>query len=241
MTDYSCDAIIWLTNFDNYFNLPKTLDEVIIMRKKYSELFVYLVMLYISCILIANVAAFKVINIFSITMTAGTLVFPITYILGDVFSEIYGYHTTKKIIIGGFLCNALMVLIFTIAIHLPYPNYFVNQEAFSLVLGNTPRLFLAGVTAYLFGGLSNSFLMNYIKNNSKIKYLWFRTIVSTIVGETIDSIIFLSVAFIGNISFNNLVLMIVSQALVKILFEVIMTPFTYKIVSILKKGGEGNE
>lgn len=73
------------------------------MRRKYSELFVYLVMLYISCILIANVVAFKVIDIFSITITAGTLVFPITYILGDVFSEIYGYHTTKKIIIGGFL------------------------------------------------------------------------------------------------------------------------------------------
>lgn len=134
-----------------------------------------------------------------------------------------------------------MVLIFTIAIHLPYPNYFVNQESFSLVLGNTPRLFLAGVTAYLFGGLSNSFLMNYIKNNSKIKYLWFRTIVSTIVGETIDSIIFLSIAFIGNLALNNLILMIASQALVKILFEVIMTPFTYKIIGILKKGGEGNE
>ena len=211
------------------------------MKRKYSELFVSLVALYISCILIANVAAFKVIQLFSITMTAGTLIFPISYILGDVFSEIYGYKTTKRIIIGGFLCNALMVLIFAIAIKLPYPNYFSNQDSFALVLGNTPRLLFASVVAYLVGGLSNSFIMNYIKNNSKIKYLWFRTILSTIVGETLDSIIFLSIAFIGSLEFKDLALMILYQAMAKILFEIVMTPITYKAINFLKKKGEDNE
>lgn len=209
--------------------------------KKYSELFVYLVMSYITCILIANVAAFKVIELFSITMTAGTLIFPLSYILGDVFSEIYGYNVTKKIIIGGFLCNALMVLIFTVAIKMPYPDYFVNQEAFALVLGNTPRLFLAGIIAYLVGGLSNSFILNYIKNTSKIKCLWFRIISSTIIGEMLDSIIFLFIGFFGSISNKELIIMIICQALVKILFEVIMIPFTYRIIKFMKIRGEYNE
>ena len=203
--------------------------------KKYSELFVYLVMLYITSILVANVAAFKIVGISSITVTAGTLVFPISYILGDVFSEIYGFRTTRKIILGGFVSNALMVFIFFLAIKMPYPEYFTNQEAFATVLGSTPRIFLAGVIAYLIGSLSNSYIMNWIKDNSKIKYLWFRTITSTIVGEAIDSIIFLSISFIGTIPNKALIEMIVCQALVKIIFEVIMTPVTYKVINFMKK------
>lgn len=204
------------------------------MKSRYTEIFIYLVMLYISSILIANVAAFKLVKIFSLTLTAGTLVFPISYILGDVFSEIYGFKVTKKIIIGGFICNALMVLIFAIAIKLPYPNYFHDQEAFSLVLGNTPRLFIASILAYLIGGLSNSYIMQFIKNNSKIKYLWFRTIFSTIIGEALDSIVFLVIAFVGDINFDNILFMILCQSTIKILFEIIMTPITYKIINILK-------
>ena len=202
--------------------------------KKYSELFVYLVMLYITTILIANIAAFKIVEIGFITATAGTLVFPISYILGDVFSEIYGYKTTKKIVIAGFLCNALMVLIFFLAIKMPYPKYFTNQKEFAMVLGSTPRIFIAGVVAYLVGGLSNAYIMNYLKNKSKIKYLWFRTISSTIVGEALDSIIFLSISFIGTITNIDLIKMIICQALIKIVFEVIMTPVTYKTISIVK-------
>ena len=211
------------------------------MKRKYTEIFIYLVMLYISSILIANIAAFKIVKLLSFTLTAGTLVFPISYILGDVFSEIYGFKTTKKIIFGGFICNALMVLIFAIAIKLPYPDYFINQDSFALVLGNTPRLFFASVIAYLIGGLSNSYVMHYIKNNSRIKFLWFRTIVSTIIGEALDSILFLSIAFIGNISFDNLIFMILCQSITKILFEIIMTPITYKVISLLKTKGESYE
>lgn len=211
------------------------------MKRRYTEIFIYLVMLYISSILIANIAAFKLVKIFSLTMTAGTLVFPISYILGDVFSEIYGFKITKRIIFGGFLCNALMVFIFAIAIKLPYPDYFTNQDSFALVLGNTPRLFIASILAYLIGGLSNSYIMQFIKNNSKIKFLWFRTIISTIIGETLDSIIFLSIAFVGIIDFENLLFMILCQSIAKILFEIIMTPITYKVIKILKKKGENYE
>ena len=134
-----------------------------------------------------------------------------------------------------------MVFIFAIAIKLPYPDYFTNQDSFALVLGNTPRLFIASILAYLIGGLSNSYIMQFIKNNSKIKFLWFRTIISTIIGETLDSIIFLSIAFVGIIDFENLLFMISCQSIAKILFEVIMTPITYKAIKILKKKGENYE
>lgn len=203
--------------------------------KKYSQFYVYLVMLYVSCILIANIAAFKVVEVFNITVAAGTLVFPVSYILGDIFSEVYGFKSTKKVIIMGFLCNALMILTFLIAIKLPYPNYFINQEAFETVLGSTPRMFLASICGYLVGGLSNSYLMSYIKEHSKIKFLWFRTISSTIVGEILDTTIFLFIGFIGSIPNENLINMIICQAVVKIVFEIIMTPMLYKSINIVRK------
>jgi len=203
-------------------------------KKKNIELFIFLIMVYVTCLLVANITAFKLINILSFTVTAGTLVFPMTYILGYVFSEVFGFKITKKIIIGGFICNAIMIFIFYIAIILPYPNYFLNQDAFKLVLSSTPRLFIAGLIAYLIGGLTNSYVLNYIKEKSKIKFLWFRTITSTIVGETLDSIIFLSIGFIGIIEINNLIFMIICQIILKVMFEVIMTPFTYFAIKKVK-------
>ena len=203
-------------------------------KKKNIELFIFLIMVYVTCLLVANITAFKLINILSFTVTAGTLVFPMTYILGDVFSEVFGFKITKKIIIGGFICNAIMILVFYIAIILPYPNYFLNQDAFKLVLSSTPRLFVAGLIAYLIGGLTNSYVLNYIKEKSKIKFLWFRTITSTIVGETLDSIIFLSIGFVGIIEINNLIFMIICQIIIKVIFEVIMTPFTYFAIKKVK-------
>lgn len=203
--------------------------------KKYSQFYIYLVMLYVACILIANIAAFKVVQVSGITVAAGTLVFPISYILSDIFSEVYGFKSTKKVIIMGFICNALMVLTFLFAIKLPYPAYFTNQDAFELVLGSTPRMFIASICGYLVGGLSNSYLMSYIKEHSKIKFLWFRTISSTIVGEILDTSIFLFIGFIGSIPNENLITMIICQAVVKIVFEIIMTPILYKSINIVKK------
>ena len=199
----------------------------------YSTTFLFISVLFISCILISNVLASKLISIFGISMTGGILVFPITYILGDVITEVYGYKNSKKIIVYGFICNLLMVILFAIAIKLPYPSYWQNQEAFVAILSNTPRLLLASFVGYLIGGLSNSFIMEYIKNNSKIKYLWFRTILSTIIGEGLDTFIFLTIGFYGTMKTGNLISMILFQSLAKILYEVILTPFTYKIISVV--------
>lgn len=210
------------------------------MKKKskkelYSGIFLFISVLFVACILISNILASKIINIFGISMTGGVLVFPITYIIGDVLTEVYGYKKAKKVIMYGFICNLLMVILFAIAIKLPYPQFWGNQDAFVAILSNTPRLLIASFIGYLVGGLSNSFIMEYIKNNSKIKFLWFRTILSTIVGEFLDTTIFLIIGFVGTMAFGNLMFMILCQSLAKILYEVIFTPVTYKTIGFIKK------
>lgn len=210
------------------------------MKIKNNNMFFYLAMANLVCMLTSNIAAFKIINISEISLTGGTLVFPLSYILGDVFAEVYGYRITKNIMLISFLCNAFMVGVFQVAILMPYPNYFLGQEAFKTVLGTTPRLFVAGVIAYLVGSLSNAFIMEYIKYNSKIKFLWFRTIFSTIIGEGLDTTIFLFIGFWGTMQLKNIFSMILSQAIVKIIYEVICTPITYKVIRIVEtkeKGG----
>lgn len=203
--------------------------------KKQSNLFILMIMIYTTCLLVSNVNAFKVVDIFGLTLTAATLVFPITYILGDVFSEVYGFHETKKIILYGFLCNALMVIVFFIAIMLPYPDTFKYQKEFSLVLSNTPRILVASLTAYLIGGLSNSYVLNFIKDKTKIKALWFRLFASTVVGELLDSLFFVTIGFIGSVSIDQIITMIFSQAGLKILIEFIMIPIVYKVIGYVKK------
>lgn len=213
------------------------------MKKKetkeiYSEIFLFISILFITCILVSNILASKIINIFGISMTGGVLGFPITYIIGDVLTEIYGYKKSKKIIIYGFICNLIMVILFYIAMKLPYPEYYLNQDAFVAVLSSTPRLLLASFIGYLAGGLTNSYIMDYIKNNSKIKYLWFRTITSTIIGEFLDTSIFLIIGFIGTMKTNDLLFMIVCQSAAKTLYEIVLTPLTYKTIAYIKKKEE---
>ena len=202
---------------------------------KKENLFTLMIMIYTTCLLVSNVTAFKVVSFFHITLTAATLVFPITYILGDVFSEVYGYKKTKQIILSGFLCNALMVIVFYLSILMPYPDYFKYQNEFELVLGNTPRILVASLTAYLIGGLSNSYVLTFIKEKTSIKPLWVRLTVSTIVGELLDSILFVTIGFIGKLSISNIIIMILSQASIKILVEFIMIPVVYKTVNFVKK------
>lgn len=207
-------------------------------KETYSEIFLFISILFITCILVSNILASKIINIFGISMTGGVLVFPITYIIGDVLTEIYGYKKSKKIIIYGFICNLIMVILFYIAMKLPYPEYYLNQDAFVAVLSSTPRLLLASFIGYLAGGLTNSYIMDYIKNNSKIKYLWFRIITSTIIGEFLDTSIFLIIGFIGTMKTNDLLFMIVCQSAAKTLYEIVLTPLTYKTIAYIKKKEE---
>lgn len=167
-------------------------------------------------------------------LPASALLFPITYIMGDVIAEVYGFKKAKLVIFIGFLCNAFMVLYFQIAIKLPSANTWKLQESFEAILSTTPRMFIASLSAYLIGSLSNAYIMQVIKKITKGKHLWIRTIGSTIVREFLDTIIFSTIAFVGNIPFNALVTMMVCQFLWKVLYETISTPVTYYVIKKFK-------
>lgn len=208
------------------------------MNKKtnteYSKYFVIVLALSVTSILISNVTSIKIFNLGKIVLPASALLFPITYIMGDVIAEVYGFKKAKLVIFIGFLCNAFMVLYFQIAIKLPSANTWKLQESFEAILSTTPRMFIASLSAYLIGSLSNAYIMQVIKKITKGKHLWIRTIGSTIVGEFLDTIIFSTIAFVGNIPFNVLVTMMICQFLWKVLYETISTPVTYYVIKKFK-------
>ena len=136
----------------------------------YSELFLVLAIVFVTCLLMSNILAAKLLKIGAYSITAGVLVFPISYIVNDIFSEIYGFEKTKKVIYVGFIMNVFMVLIFTLAIILPAPVWFENSNAFALILGTTPRTCLASLIAYLFGSLMNAKVLVKMKERANNKF-----------------------------------------------------------------------
>ena len=204
-------------------------------KEKFSKTFVILLILNIVCLLSSNILAAKPVKMFGFVFTASTYLFPISYILNDVFVEVYGYKTSKFTIFISFISNLLMVLFFTIAIYLPYPSYYQNQEAFQTVLATTPRILTASVLAYIFGNLFNSLIMTKMKEKNKKGILWHRTVLSSVVGELLDTLIFILVAFTGTMSIKDLSIMFISVYLLKLGIEIIFTPVLVKIINKIKK------
>ena len=155
--------------------------------------------------------------------------------MGDIIAEIYGYKKAKHIIYLGFACNAFMVLFFALTIALPAASTWNNQEAYKTILGTTPRMFIASLLAYLLGSTSNAWMMNYVKKLTNEKFLWMRTISSTIVGEFLDTLTFVIIGFFASIPATALLSMILSQFIWKVVYEIIATPFTYIAISKYKK------
>lgn len=204
-------------------------------KENISKIFLIFTSIYITLILISNILAGRLIAIGSISLTGAVIVFPFTYILSDIFTEVYGFNKNKKIIWLSFMCNLIMVLVFMAVLKLPYPDTFKNSEEYNLVLGTTPRNLVASLAGFLFGNFLNSIIMSKLKVITKGKLLALRTITSTIFGETIDTIIFITIAFWGQFSNEILLLMIINQAIFKILIEIIATPITYKTINKVKK------
>ncbi len=165
----------------------------------------------------------------------GTLLFPLSYIFGDILTEVYGYKRTRKIIWMGLSMNILMALTFMSIIALPAAaGPFSNGEAFALVLGWTPRIVMGSIIAYFLGEFSNSYLLAKIKIWTKGKHLWMRTIGSTIVGQGVDTMIFVLVAFYGVLPNELLISIIIANYVLKVGIEVLFTPVTYVVVEYVK-------
>lgn len=210
-------------------------------KRKISELQLILAILFVSCLLISNVITSKQVLLpFNITMTGAVFIFPITYILSDVFSEIYGYRWSRITCYLAFAMNLLMVIVFSLVIITPAPSYWTNQEAFQTVLGNTPRILFASLLAFVIGDFVNDkvFAKMKLKHQNDHKGFGWRAILSSLCGELVDSLIFLPIAFIGLMPIKTLAIMTLCQVLIKTGYEVIILPITRLVVHFVSKHEE---
>lgn len=200
--------------------------------------------IFVTVLIISNIIAVKLISIWGLILPAAVILFPISYIFGDILTEVYGFANARKVIWTGFLCNLLAVLAIWVAGILPaFPFWSVGsfataetaQQAYSAILGFTPRLLVASFIAYLAGEFLNSFVLAKLKVRTQGKFLWLRTIASTLVGQGIDSAIFISIAFWASMPPPALGTAILSQWMFKVVYETLATPLTYLVVNFLKK------
>lgn len=200
-----------------------------------SHRFVVVAALFVTCLITANIIIVKQISIGSLVLPAAIVIFPLSYIFGDVLTEVYGYQQVRRVIWLGFLCNLVAVVAIWIGKMLPPAPVFEAQTAYERILGSTPRFLLASFVAYLAGEFANSFVLAKMKIRTRGRWLWMRTIGSTVVGQGIDTLIVLTIAFGGVLPFSVLGTMILSHWLVKTAYETVATPFTYGIVGYLKR------
>ncbi|MFA6524712.1 MAG: queuosine precursor transporter [Patescibacteria group bacterium] len=191
--------------------------------------------LFVSVLLISNIVSTKIIDLGFFSFDGGTLIFPLSYIFGDILTEVYGYRQSRRVIWLGFVCALLMSITIMVIGKLPADQSWPNQSAYDVILGLTPRLVIASLIAYFAGEFSNAIILAKLKIITKGKWLWSRTIGSTIVGELVDSLLFILIAFYGILPRELLVSIIISNYVFKLGFEVVLTPVTYKVVNYLKK------
>ena len=200
-----------------------------------SHRFVVVVALFVTCLITANIIIAKQISIGGIILPAAIIIFPLSYIIGDVLTEVYGYQQARRVIWLGFLCNLIAVLAIWIGKILPPAPVFEAQSAYDRILGSTPRFLLASFIAYLAGEFTNSFVLAKMKIITKGRWLWTRTIGSTLLGQSVDTVVVLTIAFLGVLPLSVLGIMILSHWLVKTIYETVATPLTYVVVGYLKR------
>ncbi len=204
-------------------------------KNYHSAWFVFIVAIFITCLITANIAAAKLVQVFGLVLPAGTIIFPISYIFGDVLTEVYGYRQARRVIWLGFFCNFIVVVTIWIGQVLPPAPFWDGQKAYERILGYTPRLLVASFLAYLVGEFANSFVLAKMKIITEGRWLWTRTIGSTLVGQGLDSLVFMTLAFVGTIPVGGLLSAILSQWFVKSAYEAVVTPLTYIVVNFLKR------
>ena len=205
------------------------------MKEKVSVPFMLLGILFNVCLIAANLLETKVIQIGSLTVTAGLLVFPISYIINDCIAEVWGFKKARLIIWSGFAMNFFVVALGLIAVAIPAAPFWEGEEHFDFVFGMAPRIVAASLMAFLVGSFLNAYVMSKIKVASRGRHFSARAILSTLVGETADSLIFFPVAFGGIIAWRELLIMMCIQIILKSMYEVIILPVTIRVVKAIKK------
>lgn len=205
------------------------------MKEKVSVPFMLLGILFNVCLIAANLLETKVIQVGSITVTAGLLVFPISYIINDCIAEVWGFKKARLIIWSGFAMNFFVVALGLIAVALPAAPFWEGEQHFDFVFGMAPRIVVASLLAFLVGSFLNAYVMSKMKVASGGRNFSARAIWSTVVGEIADSLIFFPIAFGGLIAWPELLVMMGTQIVLKSLYEVIILPITIRVVKAVKR------
>jgi uncharacterized integral membrane protein (TIGR00697 family) len=190
---------------------------------------------FVAVLLVSNIVAPKFIAIGPLRFSGAQMLFPITYIFGDVFTEVYGYTQSRRAIWNGFYAQLLLTVIAMIVVALPPAPGWPHQNAYRTVLGFLPRLAVASLVAYWCGEFANSFVMARLKVITNGRFLWMRTIGSTVVGEAVDTVIVMTIGFAGSMSTHDLLVVMASGYTAKVVYEVVATPLTYAVVNWLKR------
>jgi queuosine precursor transporter len=204
------------------------------VERKY-QYFDLIMALFVAVLLISNVASTKIMRLGPFTFDGGTILFPVSYIFGDILTEVYGYRRSRRVIWTGFFCTGLMAAVLAIVGALPPAQDWYNQTAYQAILGQTPRIVLGSLIAYFAGEFSNSYTLAKMKIWTGGRWLWMRTIGSTLVGEGVDTLLFVMIAFAGTMSGALLWSIITSNYVFKVGVEAAMTPVTYRVANFLKR------
>ena len=214
---------------------------------RFSGAFVVVVALFVTVLLVSNIIAVKLIHVGTLPfqflgsdllfLPAAMIVFPVSYIIGDVLTEVYGFKLARGVIWLGFICNALGALFIWLAGLIPAEIFWADQEAYDAILGQARWVLLGSFAAYLVGEFSNSMVLARLKHATEGRYLWLRTISSTVVGQGFDSFVFIFIAFGigGDLPTDQLFRIVLIQWVAKIAYEALATPLTYAVVTYLKR------
>ena len=207
---------------------------MILFKNKPSQMELYPIItgIFCGCLIVSNILASKTFSVYDIILPCGVVIFPIVYIVGDVLTEIYGFELAKRTIYLGFIMNLIAVIAYQIAILLPGTDI-ASANAFNIILGSTPRILIASFISYLVGSYVNAYFMKVLKERYT-DYLFARCSISTLFGEGLDAILFISIAFAGTMPNDVLITMIICQGAFKIIYEIIVYPVTRAVINWIK-------
>ncbi len=205
------------------------------MQKQLSVSFMVMGILFSVCLVLSNILAVKQFDIWGFPSTAGLIIFPVSYIINDCIAEVWGFKKARFIIWVAFTVNFFAILLFQVSIALPPADYWQMQEAYSSVLAQTPRIALASLMAFLCGSFLNAYVMSKMKIMHRGKHFGLRAIASTVVGELADTFIFTTVGFLFVIPLQAVVMIILTETVLKTLFEIVILPLTAKVVRRVKE------
>lgn len=191
---------------------------------------------FVTVLLCSNlIGVSKVVTVAGLTFGGGNLFFPISYLFGDILTEVYGYARSRRVVWAGFGALIFSAFMTWVVIKLPPAADYAGQAAIEQVFGSTPRIVAASMIAYFAGEFTNSFVLAKLKIMTRGRFLWTRTIGSTICGEAVDTTIFYPLAFLGTWSPQTLVTVALTNYVLKVMWEVLATPLTYRVVAAIKR------